>query len=113
MDVEPERLLELGFRDQDAVGGQDDRVCFEDEGCVELLGLEHGDAEAICHHFRRRRAQLLPAPGRTIGACDKEGDLASGGQALQNVRTEGRGRGDGEALSHGASPSAGENHPRP
>ena len=113
MDVEPERLLELGLGDQHAVGGQHDDVGVELDGGVELLGLEHRDAEAIRHHLRRGRTKLAPAPGRAVGTGDEEGDLAPGGQSLQNIGTEGRGRGDSEALSHGASPGAGENDPRP
>ena len=82
MDVEPERLLELSLRDQNAIGGQDDGVSLEDEGGVELLGLEHGNAEATCHDLRRRWTELLPAPGRAVGTGDEKGDLAPRGQSL-------------------------------
>src|SRR5450830_51972 len=113
MDIEPERPLELYFRDQDAVGGQDHRVGIEHEGGVELLGLEHGNTEALGHELGRRRPDLAPAPGQAVGASEQEGDLAPGSQSFENICAEGRCRGDGEAISHGASPRVGENHPRP
>src|SRR5664280_3695745 len=107
MDVEPERPLELRVGDQNAVGGQHDEVGVELDRGVELLGLEHGDAEALGDQFRRRWTELAPAPGRAVGTGDEKGDLAPGGQSLQNVGAEGRGRGDGEAIGHGALPGAG------
>ena len=67
MDVEPEPSREQRLRDQQAVGGDDDRVAGELELRRRPLGLQHRDPQPLGDDLRGRRGELAAAPGGLSG----------------------------------------------
>ena len=96
MDVEPERPVEQAGRDQQPVGGDDERVGGERGLGRQPLLLADRDPEPLRALLRRRRAGLPAAAARAVRAREQLHDLVPAGEALEHVGPERRRRGDGD-----------------
>ena len=95
MHVQEQRLLEQARRNVETVGAHDDAIdCF---GKLRLLRLVHGDAEPVRRFLCGRRRDLASSSLRRVGTCEQKRDLVRGGEALEHVGSERRGRGDADA----------------
>ena len=91
MDVEPQRTLEQGFRDQRAVGCEHDDVLARIE-VRERFRLAHLDPQLLRRLLGRRRPQVAAPSARPVRPRQQVGDVVLRGQTLEHVRAERRGR---------------------
>ena len=94
MDVEPEVAVEQDLRDEDTVGGDDDRLRGQIQLGSQTLGLQHGDAEALGRLLGCGRREQAAASARAVRACQAESNLVPAGQELEHVGAKRRRRGE-------------------
>jgi hypothetical protein len=97
MDVQPQPLGQNLFRDQEPVRRNDNGVRSEIHAGLRPSRLQHGDTEALRRFLGRRRPRPTAASTRRIGPGQHRGDLVIRRQPLEDIRSERRRRGDGQA----------------
>ena len=95
--VQPERAREERLRDQQAVGGNDDRVGGNRDAFVEPRRLLHGNAMSLRDLFRTCRLEPAAAAARLVWAREEQCNVVVRYEPLEHVGAERRGGRDGDA----------------